>query len=207
MTSTRCGISAKQLERELGVHYKTAWRMFNKIRNELMKDDGLEQLQGTVEVDETSWGGRPRHKHKTRKEAMAFREAKTTILGLVERQGRIRLRVVPSRRGEGFSREVRTHLNPSAFLMTDEWPAYKPLRREFDHGVINHSAGSYVNGNLHTNTIEGAFGNLKTGMRGTYKHVSDRWLQSYLDEYTWRYNQRFNGHRAMFHSLLSEATK
>ena len=79
MTSTRCGISAKQLERELGVHYKTAWRMFNKIRTHLMADDDL-PLQGDVEVDETSWGGKPRGLKKlTGREAAAFRESKTTI--------------------------------------------------------------------------------------------------------------------------------
>ncbi len=203
MTSTRCGISAKQLERELGVHYKTAWRMFNKIRNELMTDEGEAQLSGDVEVDETSWGGKPRHKLKGPKEIARFREAKTTVLGMVERNGRVRLRVIASRRGPALSREVRTHVNPSAFLITDDWPAYRPLRPEFlDHRVINHSAGSYVDGDIHTNTIEGFFGNLKTGMRGAYKHVSDQWLQSYLDEYAWRYNERHRDGRSMFHSLL-----
>src|SRR5882757_42004 len=90
MASTRCGISAKQLERELGVTYKTAWRMFNKIRNELMNDEGDDQLNGKVEVDETSWGGKPRKKHESRSAAMQFRENKTTILGMIERRGRVR---------------------------------------------------------------------------------------------------------------------
>jgi hypothetical protein len=207
MTSTRCGISAKQLERELGVHYKTAWRMFNKIRNELMHDQDGTPLEGKVEVDETSWGGRPRHKLKGKKEAAQFRESRTTILGMVEREGRVRLRVIPSRRGEGLSREVRTHVNPAAFLLTDDWIAYRPLRREYDWATINHSAGVYVEGDIHTNTIEGFFGNLKTGMRGVYKHVSDRWIQSYLDEYAWRYNERFRGQRSMFHSLLERSAK
>lgn len=207
MTSTRCGISAKQLERELGVHYKTAWRMFNKIRNELMNDEGDDQLNGKVEVDETSWGGKPR-KRLTRKEGQAFREAKTTILGMVEREGRVRLRVIESRRGEPLSSAVRTHVNPAAFMLTDDWIAYKPLRREgYAGAIINHSAGSYVWGDVHTNTIEGFFGNLKTGMRGAYKHVSDKWLQSYLDEYAWRYNRRYRGQRSMFHLLLQEAAK
>ncbi len=207
MTSTRCGISAKQLERELGVHYKTAWRMFNKIRNELMNDEGDEQLTGKVEVDETSWGGKPRRK-MTRSEAQQFREAKTTVLGMVEREGRVRLRVIESRRGEPLSSAVRTHVDPAAFMLTDDWVAYKPLRREgYAGAIINHSAGSYVWGDVHTNTIEGFFGNLKTGMRGAYKHVSDRWLQSYLDEYAWRYNQRFRDHRSMFHRLLEESAQ
>ncbi|HWO16969.1 MAG TPA: IS1595 family transposase [Solirubrobacterales bacterium] len=209
MTSTRCGISAKQLERELGVHYKTAWRMFNKIRNELMREDAdAEQLSGDVEVDETAWGGKPRGRKLTPSEAAKFREAKTTILGMVERGGRVRLRVIPSRRGPALSRAVRSHVNPSAFLITDDWQAYKPLRGEFlEHRIINHSAGSYVVGDVHTNTIEGFFGNLKTGMRGTYKHVSDKWIQSYLDEYAWRYNERFRGHRSMFKTLLERAAE
>jgi transposase-like protein len=207
MTSTRCGISAKQLERELGVHYKTAWRMFNKIRTELMNDEEQPQLRGEVEIDETSWGGKPRRKFKDRKELAAFRESKTTVLGMIERGGRVRLRVIESRRGEPLSRAVRTHVNPSAFMLTDDWPAYKPLRREYDWAVINHSAGVYVEGDVHTNTIEGFFGNLKTGMRGAYKHVSDKYLQSYLDEYAWRHNHRHPGYRSMFHELVGEAAR
>ena len=89
MTSTRCGISAKQLERELGVTYRTAWRMINKIRNELMDDDG-EPLSGDVEVDETSWGGKPRTQADPAQAAATFREAKPTILGMVERGGQVR---------------------------------------------------------------------------------------------------------------------
>jgi transposase-like protein len=206
MASTRCGISAKQLERELGVTYKTAWRMFNKIRNELMADDGT-PLSGEVEADETSWGGKPRRKHRTRSDAMRFREAKPTVLGMVERGGRVRARVVPSRRGEGFSREVRANVNPDSILYTDDWVAYKPLRGDFaEHRVINHSAGSYVAGSTYTNTIEGFFGNMKTGMRGAYKKVSRRWLQSYVDEYAWRHNARREPD-SLFGQLLARAAR
>ncbi len=207
MTSTRCGISAKQLERELGVHYKTAWRMFNKIRNELMNDEGEKQLGGQVEVDETSWGGKPRRTLRTTEERRAHAEKLATVLGMVERGGRVRLRVIASRRGEPLSSAVRAHLNPAALMLTDDWVAYKPLRREYDWAVINHSAGVYVEGDIHTNTIEGFFGNLKTGMRGAYKMVSPKWLQSYLDEYAWRYNNRFRDGRSMFHKLLAESAK
>jgi len=204
IASTRCGISAKQLERELGVTYKTAHRMMKKIRTELMNDHGDEPLSGDVEVDETSWGGKPRVK-LTRSEAMQFRENKTTVLGMVERGGRVRLRVIAGRRGEPLSRAVRANVNPQSMLITDDWRPYKPLKREFiDHNVINHSAGHYVRGDIHTNTIEGFFGNLKTGMRGAYKKVSPAYLQSYLDEYAWRYNQRNSG-RSMFLSLLERA--
>lgn len=206
MTSTRCGISAKQLERELGVSYRTAWRMMNRIRNKLMADDG-EQLSGDVEADETSWGGKPRGLGKLGpKEAARFRENKTTVLGMIERGGKVRARVIASRRGPALSREVIANINPAAILFTDDWIAYKPLKRAFlDHRIINHSAGSYVEGDVYTNTIEGFFGNLKTGMRGAYKKVSAEWLQSYLDEYAWRYNQRHRQGRSMFMALLDTA--
>jgi transposase len=205
MASTRCGISAKQLERELGVAYRTAWRMMNRIRNELMKDGG-EPLFGDVEIDETSWGGRPRGRKLTPREVAAWREAKPTILGMVERGGRVRLRVIPSRRGIALSQTVREHVNPTSMIFTDDWQAYKPLRGEFlDHRIINHSAGDYVVGDVHTNTIEGVFGNLKTGMRGAYKHVSRRSLQSYCDEYAFRDSERHNG--AIFQTLITRAAK
>jgi transposase-like protein len=204
MASTRCGISAKQLERELGVTYKTAWRMFNRIRNELMADDD-EPLNGAVEVDETGVHGKPRGPRMTKKEAAGWRERQVSVLGMVERGGRLKLRVIESRRGEPLSGPVRANVNPSSILFTDDWMAYKPLAKEFGgHSVINHSSRQYVDGDIHTNTIEGAFGNLKTGMRGAYKKVSRKWLQSYLDEYAWRYNARLEG-VAMFEQLLRRA--
>jgi len=207
MTSTRCGISAKQLERELGVHYKTAWRMFNKIRNDLMgEDEPVKLLRGEVEVDETGVHGKPRGHKMNKQEAAVWREQQVSVLGMVERGGRVRARVITSRRGEPLSGAVRANVNPEAILFTDDWMSYKPLGREFaGHRVINHSGGLYVRGNVHTNTIEGFFGNLKTGMRGAYKVVSRKWLQSYLDEYAWRYNQRHRNGRSMFHLLVDRA--
>jgi transposase len=204
IASTRCGISAKQLERELGVTYKTAHRMFKKIRTELMNDDDDEPLSGDVEMDETSVRGKRRGPPMTQREASAWREAQPSVLGMVERGGRVRLRVIPSRRGPALSREVRANVNPSSIIITDDWPAYKPLREFLAHRVINHSAGVYVQGDVHTNTIEGFFGNLKTGMRGAYKHVSPRYLQSYLDEFAWRHNARRDG-RVLFSQLLARA--
>jgi transposase len=206
IASTRCGISARQLGRELGVTYKTAHRMFKKIRTELMNDEGDEPLSGDVEIDETSVRGKPRVK-MTRMEAAAWREAQPKVLGMVERGGRVRARVIPSRRGPALSREVRANVNPMSIIITDDWQAYKPLHRDYiDHKIINHSAGRYVDGDVFTNTIEGFFGNLKTGMRGAYKHVSPRYLQSYLDEYSWRYNRR-KRNQPMFDLLLARAAR
>ena len=205
MTSTRCGIAAKQLERELGVTYKTAWRMFNKIRNELMADDGP-PLTGKVEVDETTIEGKPR-KHMDAHSAALYRErSRTTVLAAVERGGRARATVVPSRRGPELWKQVIQWINPDAFVYTDEWPAYRFVGKHFAaHSRINHTV-FYVDGDIHTNTVEGFFGNPKTGIRGNYKKVSRRWLQGYLNEFVWRYNHRGTS-RSMFRALLLRAAR
>ena len=143
----------------------------------------------------------------TRQEGARWREAKPTVVGMVERGGRVRAPVTSSRRGAPLSRAVLANVIPTSTIFTDDWAAYKPISRYFlDHHVINHSEGIYVRGEVHTNTIEGFFGNLKTGMRGTYKKVSPRYLQFYVNEYTWRYNARQEG-EAMFEQLVSRAAE
>ena len=204
MTSTRCGISAKQLERELGVTYKTAWRMANLIRNKLMDDD-TDSLSGHVELDEATLDGKPRV-HMDRKRAAQLRErSRATVFAAVERGGNIKATVLPSRRGPGLKNQAIKWVVPEATIYTDEWPAYNGLDIHFAaHSRVVHSAREYVVGRSHTNTVEGFFGNLKTGIRGNYKKVSHKWLQGYLNEYTWRYNHRRDG-RAMFLTLIQRA--
>jgi transposase-like protein len=213
MTSTRCGVSAKHLERELGVTYKTAWRMANLIRNKLMTPD-QRMLAGYVEVDETSVDGRPRpgQKYSTatdpdaRSKAHRLRErSRATVFAAVERGGRIKATVVPSRRGPHIHDQVVEWVKPESIIYTDEWPAYNRLGGHFaGHYRVRHSTREYVVGDAYTNTVEGFFGNLKTGIRGNYKKVSHRWLQGYLNEFTWRYNHR-RDRRAMFHLLILRA--
>jgi transposase len=206
MASTRCGVSAKHLERELGVTYKTAWRMFNKIRNQLMTED-TRPPEGYVEVDEASVDGKPR-KHMNRSDAARYRErSRATVLAAVERGGRIKATVVPSRRGPVLQKQVIEWVRPESIVYTDEWPAYNQLGQHFaGHSRVRHSTGEYVVGDAYTNTVEGFFGNLKTGIRGNYKKVSHKWLQGYLNEFTWRYNHRYDG-RSMFHLLVSRAVE
>jgi hypothetical protein len=206
MTSTRCGVSAKHLERELGVTYKTAWRMFNLIRNKLMTQDDL-PLTGEVELDETSVDGKPR-KHMDRAAAAKLRErSRATVFAAVERGGRIKATVLSSRRGPGLKKQAVKWIVPDAVVYTDEWPAYNGLALHFEsHSRVRHSTGEYVMGDCHTNTVEGFFGNLKTGIRGNYKKVSHKWLQGYLNEFCWRYNHRHD-ERAMFDLLISRAAE
>lgn len=219
MTSTRCGISAKHLERELGVTYKTAWRMFNLIRNKLMAEDD-EQLSGRVEIDETSVDGKPRKRHglyvgpdRRRRSASEnisaagkLREQRrATVFAAVERGGRVKATVLPSRRGPRLKEQAIEWVDPAAIVFTDEWPSYNSLHKHFaEHRRVRHAAYEYVDGDTHTNTIEGFFGNLKTGIRGNYKAISHKWLQGYLNEFTWRYNHR-HSRRAMFVLLIERA--
>jgi transposase len=211
MTSTRCGVSAKQLERELGVTYKTAWRMFTLIRNKLMAPDD-DMLSGDVEIDETSVDGKPRIKHsgrtdpEARSKAMKLRErSRATVFTAVERGGRVKATVLPSRRGPGLHAQAVEWVEPTAIVYTDEWPAYNQLAGHFaGHSRVRHSTGEYVVGDAHTNTIEGFFGHLKPSIRGTYRKVSHKWLQGYLNEFTFCYNER-NAERAMFETLLLRA--
>ncbi len=214
MTSTRCGISAKQVERELGVGYKTAWRMCNLIRNQLMDQGDQSPLSGEVEADETWVGGKPkasatkraRREAKERGEARGYAmPVKTAVFGAVERGGRIRASVVPDSKAVTLAPKVRRYVVPEARLITDEWPGYTKVGREYvRHDKINHLDKVYVSGDVHTNTIEGFFGNMKNGIRGNYHHVSPKWLQGYVNEYVWRYNHRADS-RAMFQTLILRA--
>jgi len=209
MASTRCGISAKQLERELGVTYKTAWRMFNRIRNQLMVQDET-PLSGEVEADETYVGGKPRQSERNAlyrqgvpNRARNYRKH-TIVFGAVERRGRVVAKVIANSGGPLLRETVSTHVLPDSMLFTDDYGAYMTLGGKYRHRRINHSARVYVSGDAHTQTIEGFFGLTKNGIRGVYHAVSKKWLQGYLNEYAWRYNRR-DSDRSMFHELLAEA--
>ena len=167
MSQTRCGISAKQLEREIGVTYKTAWRMLNKIRNQLMAQDDDPPLSGEVEIDETAGGGKHvRAGDSKRGLAMRKRSDKPTIWGAVERQGRVRVKLVKSRAALDVEGPIYEHVLPASMIFTDEWKGYDPKRigaRYKGHRRIRHEDKVYVEGDVHTQTIEGFFGLTKTG--------------------------------------------
>jgi transposase len=209
MASTRCGISAKQLERELGVTYKTAWRMFNLIRNQLMADNGG-PLTGEVEADETLIGGRIRNDARRKRDAMGWSpkrwddEHKTKVFAAVERDGRVRAQVIPNSSGPTLRAIVKENVDPTAILYTDEWGGYRTLDDTYEHRTIRHRDRIYVDGSTHTQTVEGFFGLVKNALKGVHHGVSDKWLQGYLNEYCWRYNNR-GRQNTMFLDLLDTA--
>jgi len=200
MTSTRCGISAKQLEREIGVTYKTAWRMMKLIRQDLMEQDDFE-MSGEVEVDEMFVGGK--HKGaKGRKPAPS-----QPVLGMVQRGGKVAAVTVPSTRTLTLQPLIQKRVLPDTMIYSDGWTGYNSLQRAgYRHQRVNHTAGVFVSGNVHTQTIENFWSLVKRGIGGVYHSVSAKHLHGYLNEYVWRYNHR-DEPRAMFLSLLLRAAR
>jgi transposase-like protein len=211
MSATRCGISAKQIERETGVTYKTAWRMFKQIRS-MLDDEKAAPLGGKsgpgVEMDEMYFGGR-RKGTVGRPLAGDSKDKKTTVVGMVERKGRVRAVVAADVRGSTLLGLVKEHVLPKSTVFTDDFASYDLMDRhinEYNHRRINHSEKIYVMGDVHTNTIEGFWSLVKTGIRGVYHSVGRPYLQTYLNEYSFRYNRRFD-EQPMFWSFLQQVEK
>jgi transposase len=200
MGSTRCGISAKQIQRETGVTYKTAWRMFRQIRS-LLSETGMQLEGSTVEVDEMYYGG-------TRKggsgRPMRGDKVKTAVIGMVERKGRVIARTIPDTTAKTLCGTVREYVLPKTTVFTDEYAAYNTVSagRRYKHQRINHASKVYVSGDVHTNTIEGFWSLVKRGISGVYHSVGQKYLQSYLNEYSFRYNRRFSGN-LIFYAILA----
>lgn len=175
------GVSAKELERTLGVTYKTAWRMCKQIRK-LMEQDG-DMLGGEVEIDETYIGGRRKVAQKHHNKSIVF--------GAVERNGVAKAKHVKSTGSRVLLPEIDKTVAVGAHIHSDEWPAYRTLdRRGYSHTTVNHSKLEYVRGTAYTNTIEGFWSQLKRSIDGTYHAVSPKYLQNYVDEFVFRYNFR-----------------
>ena len=207
MGSTRCGISAKQIQRETGVTYKTAWRMFRQIRK-LMGEDLRLGGPGGVEVDEAYFGGR--RKNDAGRLLRGNKGRNTTVLGVVERKGRIVAQVSPELTMAATSALVKEYVLPETMIYTDDASAYNALPRlsgmGYQHQRINHTQKVYVMGEVHTNTIEGFWSLVKRGIGGVYHSVSAKYLQSYLDEYSFRYNRRDSGN-LIFAAMLERASE
>jgi transposase-like protein len=196
VASTRCGISAKQLEREIGVTYKTAWRMMRLIRT-LMAEDGEFRLSGDVESDETYFTT------SKRSGKSGWSPGERVVWGAVERGGRVVAKHVPDATMPVLGGNVLKYVLPDSTVFTDESRSYQSLGRAgYFHRRIKHSAHVYVDGDVHTNTIEGFWSLLKRGISGVYHSVSAKHLQHYLDEYTFRYNHRTQEKGPMFSAIL-----
>jgi transposase len=202
MGSTRCGISAKQIQRETGVTYKTAWRIFRQVCTLL--SDGDLQLEGpSVEADETYVGGK---RKGSRGRPMRGDLHKVPVVGIVQRNGRAIARVTKDATAKTLTGLIRKHVVPGSVVYTDEYPAYNTVARgrRYTHLRIKHAAGVYAVGDIHTNSVEGLWSLIERVIGGVYHSVSPEYLQSYLDEYCFRYNRRHNGN-LIFTSILEKA--
>jgi transposase-like protein len=179
------GMSAKQLERHLGVNYRTAWHLCHRIR-EAMQDGG-DLLTGVVETDETYLT--PKKPRKGR--PYVKKEKRDIVLGMIERGGRLRLIPISDAKREIIEPMIAKHVDPNATLQTDAHPTNEIIapRRPGEHRVINHNQ-SYAWGDVHTNTIENAFSLLKRGIYGTFHKVSIKHLGRYCNEFSYRFNRR-----------------
>ena len=177
-SQSKNGVSAKELERQLGVTYKTAWRMGHKIREVMSKEDSKEQLTGIVEVDESMYGGKAKGKRGW------GAENKTILFGMVERNGKVKVVTVKNRHQKTLVPIMNNQISKKAVVHTDKYRVYKQLPRlGYKHHIKN-------NKDVFTNCIEGYWGNFKKSILGTHTWVSEKHLQSYLDEFAFRHNNR-----------------
>lgn len=197
MASSKKGFSAHQLHRTIGVTYKTAWFMEHRLREAMRQDISGGPLGGpgkVVEADETYFGTERGKDPKQRsRRGGASMNAMNKIVSLVERDGKVRSFHVADVKSENLRTVLMDQIAPESHVMTDSSPRYNLLKRENPfkaYNQINHSRKIYVQGIVHTNTIEGFFSVLKRGLIGTYHHVSSEHLQRYVGEFDFRYNTR-----------------
>jgi transposase-like protein len=188
ITESKKGISAKQLQRMLKVSYKTAWYLSHRIRDAMGHDD-QPLLRGIVEADETWHGGKQKGTGRG-----PYLSGKTLIMGVVERNGEVRLKVGTRRNREAVQGFLAEHVADEAkAIYTDEYPAYIGIGdSDTLHATVNHFAKQYVNGDVHTNTIEGVWSLFKRSVIGSFHQVSVKHLPAYLDELEFRFNNRQN---------------
>lgn len=206
-TSYKKGISSIQLANEIDVTQKTAWFLLQRIRKCFGSDDE-DPLDGIVEADETFVGGKNKNRHKDKKVAhsqgRSFKD-KTPVLGLLQRNGKVKAFVVPNTQAKTIQPIIKKHVEKDSVLISDEWHGYRKLDMIYDHHVVDHGKKQYVdfdNPEIHSNSIEGFWGILKRGYNGIYNWWSRKHMQKYVDEFVFRFNVRKETTFTKFNTLL-----
>lgn len=198
MTSTRHGVAAKELERQLGVTYKCAWRMAHELRKLMAAADDRGPIGGEgkhVEIDETFVGGRATGK------GMGYRANKIIVMAMVEREGRIKAGPVPDTSGFTLEGIIQENVVPGTTVTTDDFRSYSDLGRTYDHGTVVHSKKEYVRGDHHINSLESHWSLFKRAVKGTHVHISSKHAWKYVAEFSYRRNMR-HSHWSMFNLLV-----
>jgi transposase len=194
---TRHGVSGKEIQRQLGCSYETAWRMGHEIRKYMGKIDGQGPLDGDVEADEAYLGGK-----RAGKQGRGA-GGKAIVFAMQDRDGELISKVVPDAKGETLKREIEAHVVKGSTIHTDEWRAYHGLdERGYKHSKVRHGKGEYARDGSHVNTVEAFFGILKRSIRSTHIAVSPKHLPKYLAEFEFRQNLRHAPH-LMFLRMLA----
>ena len=203
-TTTRNGVAAKELERQLDICYKTALRMAHQIKI-LMANKSRESFTGVIQADESFFGGLNKNRHADKKVAESQGRSckdKTPVFGMADLKGNISAHVVDDTKGTTLKPIIDAIVNKEkSIIITDEWLGYSKLKEDYMHIVINHLQQEYVRGAFHTNNIEGYWSQLKRTIKGTHIHVSKRHLQKYVDEVSFRYMHK-NHQDTMFETIL-----
>jgi transposase-like protein len=185
------GISSYEIARDLGITQKSAWFMMHRIRG-AMDSGSFNKLSGEIEADETFIGGKARNMHVSKRQRRITGTGgkdKVAVMGLLERGGKVRTMVIGNRRKNVLQGKVKKHVEAGSALYTDALLSYDGLASDYAHQVIDHAL-KYVEGKIHTNGLENFWSLLKRGINGTYVSVEPFHLFRYLDEQSFRYNNR-----------------
>lgn len=198
MTSTRHGVAAKEVQRQIGVTYKCAWRMCHQLRKLMASADHVGPLSGHVEIDETIIGGSQKRQARRNEGSN-----KTIVMGIVERDGKLRAGPIDDVTMKTLEAHVVHNVETGTTISTDEANGYNRLAEKgYVHGTVNHSAKQYVEGIHHTNTLEGHWSLFKRAVRGTHVHISSKHMWKYVAEFSYRRNFR-HSHKGMFNQLVA----
>lgn len=211
VTGHKKGISSLQLAKEIDVTQKTAWFMLHRIRNCYgINEESEPQLCEEVEIDETYVGGKNKNRHKHKKVENSqgrSHKDKAPVVGMIQRGGKLCAKQVKDVSGKTLTAEVIKRIDVNATVYTDEWMGYNSLQRVYDHSIVKHGQSEFVNGRVHTNTLEGFWSLLKRMIIGTYHFTSKKHLQKYVDEMVFRYNTRAMGECSRFNFMLAQGGK
>ena len=206
LTNCKNGISSYEIARDVKVSQKAAWFMLHRIRLAMQDEFFGSKLGGEVEADETFIGGKSRNMHVSKRQRRITGTGgkdKTAVMGMLERGGEVRTIVVPNRKRAALQTEVRKHVEAGAALYTDALPSYSGLAQEYAHAVVDHAV-AYVDGRVHTNGLENFWSLLKRGISGTYVSVEPFHLFRYLDEQSFRFNNRRGNDSSRFSRAVSQ---